>query len=49
MSDTGKTKAEMMADAAREKVQSYDEHARALVEKWMAKIREIKGSENEKN
>ena len=33
MSDIGKTKAEIMADAARNKAAAYDEHARELVEK----------------
>lgn len=41
MSDMGKTKAEIMADAARNKVAAYDEHARELVEKWLEEIRAI--------
>ena len=47
MSDPGKTKAEIMADAARDKIASYDEHARELVEKWLEEIRAISAESDE--
>ena len=41
MSESGKTKAEMFAEAAQAKAATYDSRVRELVEKWMAEIRAI--------
>lgn len=46
MSDPRKTKAEIMEAAERDQAASYDEHARDLVEKWMAEIRAISMERN---
>jgi hypothetical protein len=41
MSDTAKTKADMIGDAADAKAAARDARMRDLVDKWMAQIREI--------
>jgi hypothetical protein len=48
MSENGKTKAEILEDQARERDQAFDDHARALVEKWMAEIRALQWEQHVK-